>query len=78
MAKISGVVYDPPTAGLPHIAVVLHEGEVLTARACPSIAEAERFLSGITPAIQAKLDEMDEQRIKLKITNGQLPTNRSV
>jgi hypothetical protein len=47
MAYISGVVYDPPKAGLPHVAVLLHDGEVLAARAFNSIAAGEAFIAKI-------------------------------
>jgi len=44
---VTGVIYDSPRAGLPPLAVILHNGEVLVARAAPSIVAAEKFLSDI-------------------------------
>ena len=45
MPQTRGAVYAPPTGGLPTIAVILHENEVVGARAVPSDQNAETFLA---------------------------------
>ena len=43
-----GVVYDPPKAGLPYLAVVLdNNGEVVVARSVPSVEAGELLISGV-------------------------------
>lgn len=44
---MKGVVYDPPAAGLPYIAVVLHDGEVVVSRAVSSIAAGEALIAKV-------------------------------
>ena len=44
---ITGVVYDSPRADLPPLVVILHNGDVLVARAAPTVAVAEKFLADI-------------------------------
>ena len=43
-----GVVYDPPAAGLPFLAVVLdNNGEVVVARAVPSARAGEALIASV-------------------------------
>ncbi len=43
-----GVVYDPPGAGLPYLAVVLdNNGEVVVARSVPSVAAGESLIATV-------------------------------
>lgn len=44
---MKGVVYDPPAAGLPYLAVVLHKDEVVVARAVPSVAAGEALIANV-------------------------------
>lgn len=44
---MQGVVYDPPSSGLPYLAVVLHKGEVVVARAVPSVAAGEALIAEV-------------------------------
>ena len=44
---MKGVVYDPPSAGLPYLAVVLNKGEVVVARAVASVAEGEALIASV-------------------------------
>lgn len=54
---VSGAVYDPPRNGLPHVAVVFDpKGEVLVARAVPSVEAGEALLKEVFADIQAKID----------------------
>jgi hypothetical protein len=64
MAYISATVYSPPKPGLPHLAVLLYEGDVLAARACNSIAAGEAFIAKIMPELQAKIDSAKEAKEK--------------
>jgi hypothetical protein len=45
MAKVQGAIYGPPLAGLPPVAVILYENEVIGARAVPSVAAGDAFLA---------------------------------
>lgn len=45
MAKVRGAVYGPPSSGLPPIAVILYENEVVGARTVPSVEAGEAFLA---------------------------------
>lgn len=46
MAHISGVVYDPPKNGFPYLAVIFKpDGEVLVARAVPSLQAGEQLIA---------------------------------
>jgi hypothetical protein len=45
MARIRGAVYAPPMEGLPPIAVILYENEVIGARAVPSVEAGDAFLA---------------------------------
>jgi len=48
MAFITSVVYAPPTAELPHLAVVFHpDGEVLIARRVSSQEAGERLIRDV-------------------------------
>lgn len=48
MSYLSAVVYDPPKAGFPFLAVIFDtSGEVLGARAVPDPAAGEAFLAEI-------------------------------
>jgi hypothetical protein len=47
---MDGVVYDPPASGLPHLAVVLHNNEVVVARAVPSVAAGEALIASVFQA----------------------------
>ncbi|HFH3085729.1 TPA: hypothetical protein ACGJRU_005176 [Pseudomonas aeruginosa] len=42
-----GVVYDPPAAGLPYLAVVLHDGEVVVARSVSSVEAGEALIAKV-------------------------------
>ena len=44
---MKGVVYDPPSVGLPHLAVVLHDGEVVVAKTVPSVAAGEILIADV-------------------------------
>ena len=44
---MNGVVYDPPAPGLPYLAVVLHKGEVVVARAVPSVQAGESLIASV-------------------------------
>ena len=45
MAEVRGAVYPPPMKDLPPIAVILHENEVVGARAVPSGPDGEAILA---------------------------------
>jgi len=48
MTVLRGVVYEPPAADLPRLAVVFHEdGSVLRAEAVPSYDAGEKLLAAI-------------------------------
>lgn len=45
---MNGVVYDPPRAGLPFLAVVLdNKGEVVVARSVPSVQAGESLIQQV-------------------------------
>lgn len=44
---MKGVVYDPPGPGLPYLAVVLHDGEVVVSRAVTSVAAGEALIAKV-------------------------------
>ncbi|BEP93273.1 hypothetical protein GmRootA79_16570 [Acidovorax sp. A79] len=51
---MNGVVYDPPRAGLPYLAVVLdNNGEVVVARSVPSVAAGEALIQQTFAAFAA-------------------------
>ena len=57
MDKMSGIVYDPPRAGWPTLAVVFgFDGDVLIARAVNDRAEGEALLANVMQAVQARVD----------------------
>jgi hypothetical protein len=56
MAYVTGAVYEPPFDGLPYLAVLLHEGEVVTSKAFKSPEAGAAFLATIVPQLQAKID----------------------
>jgi len=56
MAYVTGAVYDPPSHGLPYLAVLLHKGEVITSKAFKSPEAGAAFLATIVPQLQAKID----------------------
>jgi hypothetical protein len=45
MSKVRGAVYPPPIEGLPPVAVILYENEVIGARAVPSVEVGDAFLA---------------------------------
>jgi hypothetical protein len=45
MAQVRGAVYLPPIKGMPPVAVILHENEVIGARAVPSDQSGEVVLA---------------------------------
>jgi hypothetical protein len=45
MSKIRGAVYSPPLGGLPPVAVILYENEVIGARTVPSVEAGDAFLA---------------------------------
>ena len=45
MAQIRGAVYPPPIKGMPSVAVILHDNEVVGARAVRSDQNAEAVLA---------------------------------
>jgi len=48
MIALRGIVYDPPAAALPHVAIVFREdGSVLRAEAVPSYDAGEKLLAAI-------------------------------
>lgn len=49
---MKGVVYDPPSAGLPYLAVVLHDNEVVVAKAVPSVAAGEALIASVFQSFQ--------------------------
>jgi hypothetical protein len=56
MAVVSGEIYGPPSDGLPHLAVIFHEGQVVASRAFKTRTGAAKFLATFLPTFQAKLD----------------------
>lgn len=44
---MKGVVYDPPAAGLPYLAVVLNKGEVVVAKSVSSVAAGEALIAKV-------------------------------
>lgn len=44
---MKGAVYDPPGPGLPYLAVVLHDGEVVVSRAVSSVAAGEALIAKV-------------------------------
>jgi hypothetical protein len=61
MSHVHAIVYDPPAADLPHLAVVFLDGEVLAARAAPSFEAGERFLAKMMSEFAAKIKEDREK-----------------
>jgi hypothetical protein len=58
MARLHGVVYDPPSSEFPPLVVVFSpDAEVLAARAAPSIEAAEAFLETIINELQDQIDK---------------------
>lgn len=57
---MQGVVYDPPGLGLPYLAVVLHEGEVVVAKAVPSAPAGEALIAQV---FQSFLDAKNKGEI---------------
>jgi len=55
MADVHGVVYDPPSAGFPPVVVIFYEGEVIGARAAPSVEAGEAFLAKVINEFAAKI-----------------------
>jgi hypothetical protein len=53
---MNGVVYDPPKAGLPYLAVVLdNSGKVIVADSVRSVAEGEALIASVFNAfVEAK------------------------
>jgi hypothetical protein len=52
MAQISGVVYTPPGPQFPLIAVLFGpDGEVLTARAVPTVAAGEKLIYEVLSSV---------------------------
>jgi hypothetical protein len=45
MAKVHGAIYSPPSEGLPPVAIILYENEVVGCRAVPSVAAGDVFLA---------------------------------
>ncbi|TWS07794.1 hypothetical protein FJD35_24240 [Pseudomonas mandelii] len=45
--NMKGVVYDPPGPGLPYLAVVLNNGEVVVARSVSSVAAGEAMIAKV-------------------------------
>ena len=59
MRRIKGVVYPPPSADLPYLAVILDENAHLTAaRAFTSIRAAEAFVAGTIKALDKRFAEL--------------------
>ncbi|MFL5199590.1 MAG: hypothetical protein ACJ8BE_22125 [Microvirga sp.] len=53
-AHLTAVVYDPPTSGLPHIAVLFDaEGDVIAVRTAASIDEGEAALANLIADLSA-------------------------
>ncbi len=65
MAKIVGVVYYPPSPELPYLAVLLYQGDVLSARAVPSLDAGDAFIANIAPKLAAQIAE-DKKKAEKK------------
>jgi hypothetical protein len=57
MAYMTGEVLVPKKQGIPFMAVLMFEGEVLAARPFKTLAEGEAFIAKIMPELQAKIDQ---------------------
>ncbi len=57
MAYMSAVVYDPPRAGFPYLAVIFQpDGEVLVARSTKTLEQGEALIAKVMAEFQAKID----------------------
>lgn len=55
MSGITGVVYDPPKAGFPPLAVVFHDGKVIGAEPVPNVQTGEAFMKAVLEQFAADL-----------------------
>lgn len=56
-ATFSGVVYDPPRADLPHLAVIFKpDGEVLQATVVRSVSEGENLIASVLEQYKKTVD----------------------
>lgn len=63
MAYLSGVVYDPPSAAFPYLAVIFRpEGEVLVARAVPSRESGETLIADVMAEFQATIERENRSK----------------
>jgi hypothetical protein len=70
MAKVRGAVYSPPSEGLPPVAIILYENEVVSCRAVPSIVAGDAFLAKMMQEFSGMVGHKSPMPIK---TNKTLP-----
>jgi hypothetical protein len=51
------VVYPPPSQGLPHIAALFHNQELLTTRAAPTLESAEKLMAVMMGELSRRIRE---------------------
>ena len=59
MAYLTGEVLIPRKPGIPFMAILMFEGEVLAARPFKTLAEGEAFIARIMPEFQTNIDQGD-------------------
>lgn len=58
MSYLDGVVYSPPSAEYPALIVIFKsDGDILAARAAPSVEEADAFLARVVEEVRAKIGD---------------------
>jgi hypothetical protein len=67
MADATGIVYDPPRTGFPHLVAVFIDGKLLNCEAVGSVAEGEAMLAEIMKEMpemirKAQAEEDDANR----------------
>ena len=62
MPRMAFAVYDPPSPGLPHLAIVLCDGEVLAAEPVCSAEEGEQLVQHLAEQLAKVAAGQDEVR----------------
>ncbi|RWQ29761.1 MAG: hypothetical protein E5Y88_30085 [Mesorhizobium sp.] len=60
MANATGIVYDPPRAGFPHLVAVFMDGKLINCEAVASVAEGEAMLSEIMKEMPEMIKKAQE------------------
>ena len=57
MPDAIGIVDEPPKTGLPHMAVMLIDGEIVMCEPVGSVEEGETFLTRLVPKLPSMIAE---------------------